>query len=198
MRRVSLLNSVCLTVGVLTAGACSKAKEEELTKRLNEANDKVVELRKENNELKNQVAGLKKQLAQALANPNKVTLTDPEIINLIADLKGMKADDPALLGKGALDPAAASKIVMQGSKALVQCYERALKKNQALQYQAGAAVTLELTIRPQGSVDAVNVSPSLDPGMTDCIKSTASRWKFPAFQGEPVVVQQKLTLTPRT
>jgi hypothetical protein len=198
MRRSPLFQLGCLVLGASALVGCDKSKEEDLTRRLNETSDRVVECKKENNELRNQVSSLKKQLAQAMANPNAITLTDPEILNLIADMRGMKADDPNLLGKGALDPKVASKIVMQGAPALLQCYERALKKNQALQYQAGAQVSLALTVKPQGVVQEVEVRPSLDAGLTDCIKQAASRWKFPNFQGEPVELVQKVTLTPKT
>jgi len=179
---------------VLSLGGC---KDEEAQRRLNEATDKVVACKKEVNDLKNEVASLKKQLAVAMSNPSKITLTDPEIINLIADLRGGKAP-PSGDVKPSLDPQEASKIVFQGARAMQVCYERALKKNQALQYQAGVGLTLDITIRSAGTVDAVEVSPSVDKEMTACIKTAASRWKFPAFQGEPVVVSQKVTLTPKT
>src|SRR5687768_18229967 len=78
-------------VGALLAiGACKKGNDEELTRRLSEANDKVVSCKKEVNDLRNEVALLKKQLAEALANPNKFTLQDPEIINLIASIRESK------------------------------------------------------------------------------------------------------------
>jgi hypothetical protein len=179
---------------VVTLAAC---KDEEAQKRLNEASDKLLACRKETNDLKNQVATLKQQLAQAMANPNKLTLTDPEIINLIADIRGGKGA-PSGDVKPSLDPREASKIVFQGAKAMQVCYERALKKNQALQYQAGVGLTLDITVKSAGTVDGVEVSPSVDKEMTACIKTAASRWKFPAFQGEPVVVSQKVTLTPKT
>jgi hypothetical protein len=176
-------------------GAC-KGEDEDAKRRLNEAMDKVIACKKEVNDLTNQVALLKKQLAQAMANPNKLTLTDPEIINLIADIRGSKGAPGDL--KPTLDPAEASKVVFQGAKAMQVCYERALKKNQALQYQAGVGLTLDITVKPVGSVDGVEVSPSVDKEMTACIKAAASHWKFPAFQGEPVVISQKVTLTPKT
>jgi hypothetical protein len=34
--------------------------------------------------------------------------------------------------------------------------------------------------------------------MTECVRTTVARWKFPSFSGESVVVTQKLTLTPKT
>src|SRR5688572_14523973 len=124
--------------------ACDKKAKEEMSKRLNETNDKLLQCRKENNDLRNEVAGLKRQLAAAMANPSRVVLTDPEIINLIASIK---AQAPARTGdRGALDPAVASKVVEQGSQALRQCYERALKKNQSLQFQSGVGLTLDITV----------------------------------------------------
>jgi hypothetical protein len=183
------------SVALLCALSFSACKDEEAQRRLNEATDKVVACKKEVNDLKNEVALLKRQLAQAMANPSKVVLTDPETINLIADLRGGKPPGDV---KPTLDPQEASKIIFQGAKAMQVCYERALKKNQALQYQAGVGLTLDVTVKSAGTVDAVEVSPSVDKEMTSCIKTAAARWKFPAFQGEPVTVQQKLTLTPKT
>jgi hypothetical protein len=34
--------------------------------------------------------------------------------------------------------------------------------------------------------------------MISCIQTTAMRWKFPTFSGQPVLIAQKLTLTPKT
>lgn len=185
-------------VGVmsLTLAACNKSEVEDLTKRLSDANDKVVSCKKDVNDLKNEVSALKRQLAQALANPNRIQMTDPEVINLIAELKAKRGgggnDGPTL------DPRAANKIVLEGAGAMRSCYERALKKNAALQYQAGVGLTLDITVKPTGSVDDVAVVPSIDHDMTSCIKNAAMRWKFPSFQGESVVIQQKVTLTPKT
>src|SRR3954468_15771875 len=162
---------------VLLLVACDTKEKEELTKRYNEATDKLLQCRKESNDLTNEIAGLKRQLAQAMANPSKVTLTDPEIINLIASIRGSSGGDDVVLGKGALNPKEASKIVMQGAMALRQCYERALKKNQSLQYQSGLGVTLAITVKPQGAVQGVEVTPSVDHEMTACIKTAAMRWK---------------------
>jgi hypothetical protein len=181
-------------VGLAAMAAC-KRNDEDAQRRLSEATDRVIACKREVNDLKNEVASLKRQLAEALANPSKITLTDPEIINLIADLRGGK---PAGDVKPSLDPSEASKVVFQGAKAMQVCYERALKRNQALQYQVGVGLTLDITVKPAGTVDVVEVSPSLDREMTSCIKTAAARWKFPTFQGQPVVISQKVTLTPKT
>jgi hypothetical protein len=184
-----------LLLCVASLGACKK-DDEVAQRRLSEATDKIVACKKEVNDLTNQVSLLKRQLAQAIAgSANKIQLTDPEIINLIADLRGGKAPGDI---KPTLDPTEASKVIFQGAKAMQVCYERALKKNQALQYQAGVGLTLDVTVKSAGTVEGVDVSPSVDKEMTACIKSAAARWKFPAFQGEPVTVSQKITLTPKT
>jgi hypothetical protein len=177
-----------------TVAACGNKGKEDALKLLNESNDKLIECRKDTNDLRNQVSTLKRQLAQALANPGKMSLTDPEILNLIASIKGTPA--PAGGPKNQLDPAQASKVVSQGAQALRQCYERALKRNPDLQYQAGIGVTLNVTVRPQGSVEDVALSPSVDAEMTTCIRNAAMRWKFPTFAGDAVTIEQKLTLTP--
>jgi hypothetical protein len=179
----------------------SGGNDEEMVKRLNQANDKVVACKNEQNELKTQIAGLKRQVAEALANP-KMQLTDPDIINLIADLRkqrqGGAGGEDVVLGKGDLKPEDASRVVRQHAQGMQVCYERALKKNSSLQYQAGLALMVELTIRPTGAVKEVSIKPSVDADMTECFQNTAMRWKFPPFAGEPVVVAQKVTLTPKT
>ena len=183
-----------LPAGVLLLGACDNKAKEELTRKLDEATDNLLACKKENSELAGQVAALKNQLATAVANPDRIVLSDPEIINLVASIR--EAAGVNALGKGALDPQVASKIVMDGAPALRQCYERALKKNESLQYRSGIGVTLGITVQPQGTVEAVDVSPSVDDGMTACIKNATRRWKFPKFAGRAVTIEQKLTLTP--
>ncbi len=171
-----------------------------MVRRLNQANDKVVSCKNEQNELKNQIADLKRQVAEALANP-KMQLTDPDILNLIGDLRKQRQGAggvDVVLGKGDLKPEDASRVVRQHAQGMQVCYERALKRNSSLQFQAGLALMVELTIKPTGAVKEVSVKPSVDADMTECFQTTAMRWKFPPFAGEPVVVAQKITLTPKT
>ncbi len=191
----------------LGGGGCAGAPDEALTARLNEASSKIVECQKETAAAKNEVTALKRQLAEAMANPSKVVLTDPDIIELVAKVKAAKAaaapadaegGDEVKLGKGDLNPRDASRIVLQGAGAMQACYERALKKNASLQYQAGVGLTLGITVRPTGNVSAVDVAPSVDSGMTQCIKAAALHWKFPKFAGAAVTIEQRVSLTPKT
>jgi len=191
--------TAALLVTLALAG-CQKGADEQLTARLKEANDKLVTCRNDLNDLKAQNAELRRKLAEAMANPARVQLTDPDILNLIAEIKGRRGgeDGEVVLGKGALDPKEASRVVKHGAQALQRCYERALKKNAALQMQSGLGVMLELTVKPTGLVQGMSLTPQVDADLTDCVRSTVTRWKFPPFAGESVVVTQKLTLTPKT
>jgi hypothetical protein len=198
---VKVCTRILTTTWALLALASCKGNSEELTSRLNDANNKLVACRGEVNELKTQNAELKRKLAEAMANPARVQLTDPDILNLIAEVKSKRApteQDGVVLGKGDLNPKEASRVVRQGAQALQKCYERALKKSSALQMQPGLGVLLELTVKPTGAVQGMNLSPHVDNDLTECVRTTVSRWKFPPFAGEPVVVTQRLTLTPKT
>ncbi|MBC8131531.1 MAG: AgmX/PglI C-terminal domain-containing protein [Deltaproteobacteria bacterium] len=178
------------------AGGCNKP-DEGLTARLMEANSKNVACQKELAEAKATRDNLKKQLAIAIANPTRLQLTDPEMIELIADARKARGAGPEF-GQGDLNPKEASAIVMRGAPALQGCYERALKRNAGLQMRTGLGVTLGITVKPAGAVDSVDVTPSVDAEMTKCIKATIIRWKFPTFTGHAVTIEQKLTLTPKT
>jgi septal ring factor EnvC (AmiA/AmiB activator) len=187
---------VLIVLGSL--GACTK-EDDGLTARLMESNNKVLACNKDLAQAKDQIAALKRQLAQAIAEPSRITLTDPDIIELVAS---RKANAAALKQSGdvepTLDPKEASRIVMQGASAMQQCYERALKKNASLQYKSGLGVTLAITVKPSGHVDTVEVNPSVDNDLTQCFRTTVLRWKFPSFTGTAVTIEPKLRLTPKT
>ncbi len=198
--RTAIIGPIALACGFSLA-ACKGGADEELTKRLGDANDKVVACRNEVNGLKAANAELKQKLAQAMTAPARVQLTDPDILNLIAEIKSKRGPDEegdVVLGKGDLNPKEASKVVRQGAQALQKCYERALKKNTSLQMQGGLSVMLEMTVKPSGQVKSMSLSPQVDSEMLECVRSTVTRWKFPPFTGEAVVVAQRLTLTPKS
>ena len=185
-------------VALGSLGACSK-EDDGLSARLMESNNKVLACQKDLTQAKDQIAALKRQLAQAIAEPSKVTLTDPDIIELVASRKtqnGRPKDEGDVTPT--LNPKEASRIVMMGASAMQQCYERALKKNASLQFKSGLGGTLGITVKPSGQVDTVDVNPSVDKDLTQCFKTTVLRWKFPSFTGTAVTIEQRLTLTPKT
>lgn len=191
-----LLPVLLPTLAVVASLGCSR-QDDGLTSKLLDANSKVLACQKELAEAKSARDGLKRQLALALANPSRIQLTDPEIIELVASARKERTGGTEL-GGGDLNPKDASTIVMNGAPALQACYERALKRNAALQMRTGLGVTLGITVKPVGEVEGVDVLPSVDAEMTKCMKSTISRWKFPKFTGNAVTIEQKLTLTPKT
>jgi hypothetical protein len=183
-------------VAAVGAVGCNRS-DEGLTRQVLEANDKVLACQKELAETKGEVKNLKHQLAQALAYPSRIELKDPELIELVASIRSSApvADSDV---QPTLDTRKASEVVMQGSRAMQMCYERALKKNAVLQTKAGIRFKLGVTVKPTGSVEDVEVDPSVDKGLTDCIRTTAMHWKFPSFQGKAVTIEQPFTLTPKT
>jgi hypothetical protein len=189
-------------LGASLLSGCKDSDEGMWLAKLNEANEKVVLCKKEVNEQKVLLADLKQKLALAMSNPDRLQLTDPDVLNLIAELKAKRGarleGDDVVLGKGDLSPKEASRIVRQGAQGLQICYERALKKSSSLQFQTGLFVTLEITVKPSGQVQTVDLTPHVDVGMTDCVRNTVMHWKFPTFGGQEVVLAQKLTLTPKT
>ncbi|HEY2903702.1 MAG TPA: AgmX/PglI C-terminal domain-containing protein [Polyangia bacterium] len=188
---------LALVVVGLLAASCSKS-DEGMTQRLMESNEKVLACQKDLAMAKNEIANLKRKVADAVANPTKFALTDPDIIELVASRRGSGAINKSGEVQPTLDPKLASKIVMQGATAMQACYERALKKNAALQMQSGLALTLGITVKPTGDVETVDVAPSVDRGLSDCFRTTALHWKFPTFSGTAVTIEQKLKLTPKT
>ena len=190
-------------VGLCWFSGCKGDDSQDLIRQISQANDKVVACKSEANELKSEIASLKRKIAE-VATTNRLQLNDPEILNLIADLRKQKhaagnaEGDEVAIGKGGLQAEDASRVVRQNARVMQVCYERALKKNSALQYQAGLALVVELTVKPTGAVQEVNIRPSVDAEMTSCFQAAAMRWRFPTFGGDPVVVAQKVTLTPKT
>jgi hypothetical protein len=111
-----------LLIALGSIGACTK-EDDGLTARLMESNNKVLACEKDLTQAKDQIAALKRQLAQAIAEPSKIALTDPDIIELVASRK-KQASAPQAEGDvvPTLNPKEASRIVMQGASAMQQCY----------------------------------------------------------------------------
>jgi hypothetical protein len=186
-------------LGNAFAGGCKGGDDQTLSSRLNEANDKVVACRKDVNDLKVQNAELKQKLAQAMANPARVQLTDPDVLNLIAEIKGKQGG-----------PMATSCWARGSQSQRGQPRGQARRAGFAEMLRARAQEELGAAdaVRPwcdagdhgeaTGVVQTMSLSPHVDNEMTECVRTTVARWKFPPFAGESVVVAQKLTLTPKT
>jgi hypothetical protein len=132
---------------------------------------------------------LKRQLAQALANPETIKV-DPSVLTI--DGKPIRVE----VKEGSLSEQQVIATMRQNKGVLQACYERAMKKNTALTHQK-ITLTVGFRVRPDGTLDNLNISPNYDSLMIDCMKKAVLRWRFPAFVGQPVGVESPLTLTPR-
>lgn len=95
---------------------------------------------------------------------------------------------------GEISAAAASRVIGENSGAVRACYERALKSNHGLQ----GRLSLMLQVGASGQVQSVQVGGSLrDPTVFSCVRSVASRWRFPAPTGGCAVVSAPFSFTPR-
>jgi outer membrane biosynthesis protein TonB len=85
-----------------------------------------------------------------------------------------------------------ARVISEGRPALTACYQRALVRDESLDY-AGLAV--RLSIAASGRVDKVNISgPSKFRALDPCLQKAASQWTFPtapaAYEAEfPLVLQ---------
>ncbi len=82
---------------------------------------------------------------------------------------------------GTMNTSAVARTIRRGMGAIRTCYQRALKRNPNL----SGKVVVRLMINTMGKVTSVEIdSDSVgDNQVTSCIKSYASRWRFPPPEG---------------
>ena len=139
--------------------------------------------------LQDEVNSLKRQLAQALANPGTIKI-DPSV--LVIDGKPIRVS----AREGSLTQNQVILTMQQNRGVLQACYERAMKKNTALTHQR-VTLTVGFEVNPSGVAQSISISPNYDSLMMDCMKKAILRWRFPAFSGQPVGVEAPITLQPR-
>lgn len=158
---------------------------------------RVDECQKEAEDLRGQVVQLKEQLARALAAPPPQAApvqVDPSILALAPRSTG--GQDGEATGTGSLSQTAVVDVIRGGRPALQQCYERALKRNNALQVQQ-LKLTLGFSVQPTGRASSVSIKPNYDNNMADCIRTAVTGWRFPPFAGAPQDIQAPVTLSPK-
>ena len=145
------------------------------------AND-LVTCKNENLSLKEQLAEAKAALARA--QEAQTVKLDP------VDLKASPPGEKHM--EGNVPPEAVAKVVRQNSGGLRACYEHALKRKPDLQYVS--TVTAHFQVKNTGNAINVTFSPHTDQEMEKCMAGTMGKWKFPAFQGDPVAFEQPVNL----
>ena len=138
---------------------------------------------------RNDLSNLKEQLAEAKAELLKAQEAKTCVMPPI-DLKAANAGQKHM--EGNIPPDAVIKVVKQNSGGLRACYEKALKRKPDLQYVS--AVTVHFQIANTGQAQGVVFTPHTDPEMEKCMAATMEKWKFPTFQGEPVLFEQPVNL----
>ncbi len=136
-----------------------------------------------------EIISLKRQLAQALANPGSITV-DPSVLMIDGKRIVVKKREGTLSQEQVVSTMRRNKPVLQA------CYERAMKKNTSLTHQK-ITLNVGFSVLPKGTATRISISPNYDSMMIDCIKKAIRRWRFPAFTGQPVGVQSPLTLRPQ-
>jgi len=93
------------------------------------------------------------------------------------------------------DAGVAAAVIRAGLPDLQRCYQRSLR-NQA---SGALSARLQLRIDPRGRVREAKVSASaeLPPILTDCIRSVATRWSFPAPGGAGITFEAPIRFQPR-
>ena len=57
-----------------------------------------------------------------------------------------------------------------------------------------STVTAHFSVENMGAARGVSFTPHTDAEMEKCMAGTMEKWKFPAFQGDPVAFEQPVNL----
>ena len=102
------------------------------------------------------------------------------------DLSGMrpKSDDQASgPAQATLTPQQLTKVVKDNTVQLQRCYESALRASGGKQ-DAAIKVTVSVVVGMSGTAKSVSTQGDGLGNMTDCIRQSVKRWRFPASGGE--------------
>ena len=171
---------------MMAAAGCPAEKQQEC---VDQSAKPLEECRVNADKLQAEILTLKRQLAQALADPGSIKV-DPSVLTIEGKLI------KPVYKEGTLSQDEVISTMTKNKKVLKTCYERAMKKSVALQRDK-ITLTIGFKVQPTGLASNIRITPDLDPTMVDCMKKAIRRWKFPGFTGQPVGVESPLTLSPK-
>lgn len=180
MRAIAL--SLVVTLALLGCGGSDDGSKSKL------AGD-LVGCKNDLSALKEQLADARAALAKAQEAAGMVVKLDPVDIKVAANAPQVKHSE------GNIPPDQVVRVVKQNAGGLKACYEHALKRKPDLQYVS--AVTAHFQVRNSGNAQNVRFSPHTDGEMERCMAQTMEKWKFPAFQGDPVLFETPVNLVAR-
>jgi len=181
------IHFVILLAAISLAGAVGCTKQKEC---VDQSQKPLEECKINSDKLQAEIVTLKRQLAQALANPGTIQV-DPEVL-AIDGKKPIKVKPR----EGTLSQEQVISTMRANKAVLKRCYEKAMKKNSKLQQQQ-ITLTIAFKVFPSGSAKEISIRPVYDFPMSDCMKTAIKRWRFPAFTGQPVGVESPLRLSPK-
>lgn len=186
----------------LGLGGCPSSKGQDEGKRTAELAEQLVSCQNERSALKEQLAGAQAELARRPqdAPQDKPGEKAETHAGRSARASGIvRRDVTHAVRRGPENPAeearAAQEVValLKGHVGQFKpCYERALKRNANLQFVT--QVKVQLTAMPDGHGKDVRISPRADGEMEACVAQVISRWRFPTFKGQPVVMEVPVNL----
>jgi hypothetical protein len=180
---VLILSAALLVLG---SDGCESCNKQEC---VDKSKPELDQCKLNQDKLQAEINALKRQLAQALANPGTIKV-DPSV--LVIDGKPIKV----AAREGSLSQEQVVLTMQQNRGVLTACYERAMKKNTSLTHQR-VTLNVGFQVAPSGVPQSITISPNYDSLMMDCMKKAIMRWRFPPFSGQPVGVETPITLQPR-
>ncbi len=84
------------------------------------------------------------------------------------------------------------KVIVSNGATLVDCYEKALKRNPNL--RTVDHVTARFTLKNTGSAGTVVFAPHIDAEMEKCMAGKFQRWKFPTFSSGEALIELPVNL----
>ncbi len=217
----SIIRSYPLCTLLLLAACNPSSESAGPTKRTAELAEKLVTCENERNDLRDKLGTSMSELTQLKTAPKPTGLNgDGPAIRNPADAPGPAGSTAARAGRaaprkpaglghelratgpratGPENPEAEAReanLVAQALKSHVgefrPCYERGLKRNSNLQFIN--QVKIRVTIAPDGRAQDIHITPKTDSDMESCIGQVVSHWPFPAYRGQPVVLEVPVNL----
>jgi hypothetical protein len=142
---------------------------------------------------KNDLDNMKEQLEEAKAALKKAEEAAGMTVKLDPiDIRALAKAPSVHHMEGNVKADEVMKVVRANSGGLKNCYEHALKRKPDLQYVNSVKATF--TLRNNASLARVEFTPHLDSQMEECMGLAMEKWKWPSFQGDPVVFEEPINL----
>ena len=190
-RLLRLASPVVASLTLVLAAGCGTGPSKEDQARQAQLASDLVSCKNELSTLKEQLAEAKAALQKAQTELSSATTKQLDPI----DVKAQQNNGGEKHMEGNVNADAVVKVVRANSGAFRACYEKALKRKPDLQYVS--AVKARFMIRNTGTAYGMTFAPRTDAEIEACMGGAMEKWKFPAFQGDPVAFEPPVDLVAR-